>query len=36
MYFKRHKGFRKADESLCADDGAGGDRTYIAATSCLL
>jgi hypothetical protein len=28
--FERHKGFRKADESLCADDGTEGDGTYIA------
>jgi len=30
MYFKRrHKGFRKVHESLSADDGTEGDRTYI-------
>ena len=29
-YFKkRHMGFRKAHESLCADDGTEGDGTYI-------
>jgi predicted DNA-binding transcriptional regulator YafY len=26
IYFKRHTGFRKADESLCADDGAERER----------
>jgi hypothetical protein len=29
MYCKRHTGFRKAHESLCADDGSEGDGTHI-------
>jgi hypothetical protein len=29
MSFKRHTGFRKADETLCADDGAERDGMYI-------
>jgi len=29
MYIKGHTGFRKADESLCTDDGAERYGTYI-------
>jgi hypothetical protein len=37
MYFKTHMGFGKADESLCADDGAERRNIhYIAAETFLL